>query len=204
MVQLQIWAKNLVIKMMTESIKEILKKRNNLSKEQYLDYSNKIYKKIMSLDEYKKSENLLIFYPYLGEVDVLPVALNALEHGKNVFFPKVTGETTMEFIKVLKLTEFNEGFKNIKEPIGNEIFDTHNITKKTIMILPGSTYDFHGNRTGYGKGYYDRYLENCYKNITKVGVCFELQLLEQIQNIKTTDIPMDYVIYENDIVRSKK
>ena len=146
----------------------------------------------------------MIFYPYLGEVNVVPVALDALKNGKNVYFPKVTGSTTMDFIKVSKITDFQEGYKGIKEPVGNDLFDKNNILKKTLMILPGSSYDFFGNRTGYGKGYYDRYLENCHTKIIKVGVCFELQMLDEIQNVKLTDIPMDYVINENNIVRSKK
>ena len=190
--------------MMQENIREILKKRNQLPSEKYDLFSNKICQNILSLKEYQKAENLLIFYPYLGEVDVVPVALDALKNRKNVYFPKVTGSTTMDFIKVSKITDFQEGYKGIKEPMGNEIFENDNISQKTLMILPGSSYDYFGNRTGYGKGYYDRYLENCYTQITKVGVCFELQMLDEIQNVKSTDIPMDYVINENNIVRSKK
>ena len=188
---------------MQEITKEILKKRNQLSKEEYETFSLQVCKKVISLEEYQDAQNLLIFYPYLGEVDVVSVALNAFETGKKVYFPKVTGSTTMDFIKVSKITDFQEGYKGIKEPMGNEIFENDNISQKTLMILPGSSYDYFGNRTGYGKGYYDRYLENCYTQITKVGVCFELQMLDEIQNVKSTDIPMDYVINENNIVRSK-
>lgn len=190
--------------MMQEITKEILKKRNQLSKEEYEKFSEKICKKILNLEEYQNAKNLLIFYPYLGEVDVVLVASNALETGKNVYFPKVTGSTTMDFIKVSKITDFQEGYKGIKEPIGNDVFEKNNISQETLMILPGSSYDFFGNRTGYGKGYYDRYLENCHTQIIKVGVCFELQMLNEIQNVKSTDIPMNYVINENNIVRSQK
>lgn len=187
---------------MTESTREILKKRNQLSSGQYIDYSAKICQKIVALSEYRNAENLLIFYPYLGEVNVLEIAINAFSLGKNVYFPKVTSSTDMEFVKVSQLSEFREGFKGIKEPVGNELFDKNNIRQNTIMILPGSSYDFYGNRTGYGKGYYDRYLENCREHIIKIGVCFELQMLDKIENVKPTDIPMDYVVHENNIVRS--
>lgn len=182
-------------------IKEILDARGQLSKEIYKTFSKEICRKVNVLDEYKEAENLLIFYPYLGEVDVLMNAKQALKEGKKVFFPKVTGSTTMDFIKVDSLDEFEEGYRGIKEPRGNEIFDKYNICDKTIMILPGSVFDFLGNRSGYGKGYYDRYLEMCHKNITKVGVCFSLQMLDKIPDVKTTDIPMDYVINEKNIIR---
>lgn len=177
-------------------IKEILEKRSQLSKKDNQVFSEEICKKVRELKVYKSSKNLLIFYPYLSEADVLPVAKEALCEGKNVFFPKVKDATTMEFIKIMQLTDFEEGYKGIKEPIGEEVFDKHNICEPTLMILPGSSFDYAGNRTGYGKGYYDRYLKDCYEKITKVGVCFSLQLVEEIPDVKETDIPMDYVICE--------
>ena len=74
--------------------------------------------------------------------------------------------------------------------------DKEHIEGKTIMILPGSAFDQYGNRAGYGKGYYDRYLEKCFDKIVKVGVCFSLQMLEKLPDVKTTDIPMDFIINE--------
>lgn len=177
-------------------IKEILQKRCQLSLKDNKDFSEKIRQKVKELKEYKYSKNLLIYYPYFGEVDVLDIAKEALTEGKNVFFPKVTGETTMDFIKVIQLEDFIEGYKGIKEPIGEGVFDKHNICEPTLMILPGSCFDLSGNRMGYGKGYYDRYLEECYDKICKIGVCFSLQLLDEIPDVKATDIPMDYIICE--------
>ena len=181
---------------MKEYIREILVKRSNLLKEDYHLFSTEICKKVRELKEYKSAKNILIFYPYHDEADVWPVAKEALCEGKNVFFPKVKDATTMEFIKIIQLTDFDMGYKGIKEPIGDVVFDKYNICEQTLMILPGSSFDYAGNRTGYGKGYYDRYLEDCYDKITKVGVCFSLQLVEEIPDVKETDIPMDYVICE--------
>ena len=183
-------------------IKEILDKRNNLSKEQYISFSKKICERVMELPEYEACVNLLIFYPYLSEVDILAVSRTAMEQGKRVFFPKVTSDTTMDFIEIKTLKDFHTGYKGILEPIGNQCFDKQNIIGKTMMILPGSAFDKNGNRAGYGKGYYDRYLENCHNNITKVGVCFSIQMLKQLPDVKSTDIPMDYVINEENTVRS--
>ena len=177
-------------------IKNILELRNNLLIEEYSSYSNEICQKVLELKEYQEAQNLLIFYPYNKEVNVLLVAKHGLENGKNVYFPKVTGSTTMDFIKVECLNDFSEGFKGIFEPIENSLFDKEHIEGKTIMILPGSAFDQYGNRAGYGKGYYDRYLEKCFDKIVKVGVCFSLQMLEKLPDVKTTDIPMDFIINE--------
>lgn len=182
-------------------IKDILNKRKQLSKEVYVFLSENICHKIETLKEFQMAENVLFFYPYLGEVNILPLAKKTLETGKNVYFPKVISDTEMNFIKVRNLDDFNEGYKGIKEPKEGEIFDTEHILTKTVMILPGSAFDISGNRAGYGKGYYDRYLSDCYKNITKVGICFALQMLTEIPDVKLWDIPMDYVINEETIIR---
>lgn len=184
--------------------KAILEKRKNLPKRDYILFSEKICQRVMELKEYQNAENILAFYPYLGETDILPVVRHALLLGKNVFFPKVTGDTTMEFIKVSSIEDFSEGYKGIKEPIGEYCFSKLTVKGSTCMLTPGSTFDIHGNRSGYGKGYYDRYLADCYKKIIKIGVCFSLQMLEKIQDVKETDIPMDYVINEENTIRSDK
>lgn len=188
--------------MMKAHIKAILEKRKKLSKQDYDFFSEKICRRVLNLEEYINAQNILAFYPYSGEVNILPVISDAFSRNKNIYFPKVTGETTMEFIKVSSLEEFSEGYKGIKEPIGNVNFEKLNVNELTCMLAPGSSFDVLGNRSGYGKGYYDRYLADCYNKITKIGVCFSLQMLEIIQDVKETDIPMDYVINEENTIRS--
>lgn len=191
----------MVIKIMKTYIKEILQNRKALNKADYVDFSEKICKKTEALKEYQEAENVLVFYPYLSEVDILPLVLRAHKAGKKVYFPKVTGETTMEFVLVNTLEEFSEGYKGIKEPNGTILFDKKAGFKNSCMLAPGSVFDRFGNRCGYGKGYYDRYLMDCYENITIIGICFSLQMLEKIPNVKPTDIPMDYVINEVETIR---
>ena len=185
-------------------IKEILAKRKQLPENDYFTYSNEICKKIVGLKEFKEAKKVLVFYPYLGEVNILPVVENALKDGKEMYFPKVTGETDMEFVKVNDLNEFEEGYKGIKEPVGTVFFQIEKSDEKSVMILPGSVFDIYGNRCGYGKGYYDRYLSDCFEDMVKIGVCFSLQMLDKIPDVKPTDIPMDYVISEEKIIRSEK
>lgn len=185
-------------------INKILYKRKNLSEKEYCMYSNEICQRLFRLEEYRMAENILVFYPYLGEVNILPFVSLAFGDGKKVFFPKVTGETTMEFIKVTSLGDFYEGYKGIKEPIGDILYDKQATIGSTLMIAPGTAFDKYGNRCGYGKGYYDRFLADCYKNMIKVGVCFSLQMMDKIPDVKETDIPMDYVISEINTIRSDR
>ena len=56
------------------------------------------------------------------------------------------------------------------------------------------------NRVGFGKGYYDRFLQG--KEILKIGVTFSCQQAEKL-TAKATDVKMDRIITENGILKCK-
>ncbi len=61
-----------------------------------------------------------------------------------------------------------------------------------VIFIPLLQADVHGNRLGYGKGFYDRYLALCRPDVIKIGLNF----FDPISAIPTekTDIPLDYLI----------
>jgi len=64
--------------------------------------------------------------------------------------------------------------------------------KPDLVILPLLAYDYQGNRVGYGKGYYDRFLAQI-PNIPKIGLSF-FKPVEQISDIQIWDVTLDYCI----------
>lgn len=76
-----------------------------------------------------------------------------------------------------------------------EPFDTDYITPKNIatIIVPLLCFDQNGQRVGYGKGYYDRFLSRCSPRCKAIGVsCFEP--IEKIEDAEVTDVPLDIVV----------
>ena len=65
------------------------------------------------------------------------------------------------------------------------------------MILPIVGFDERKNRLGYGKGYYDRYLQKNME-IIKMGIAFECQKWENGIPYENTDIPLDIIITETE------
>ena len=55
------------------------------------------------------------------------------------------------------------------EPISHETIDPQMID---LMIIPLLAFDQQGNRVGYGKGFYDRYLTKCKKDVIKIGISY--------------------------------
>lgn len=61
-----------------------------------------------------------------------------------------------------------------------------------VIFIPLLAFDLKGNRIGYGKGFYDRFLEQCSDSSVKIGLSF-FEAEPNISN-ETTDIPLDFCI----------
>ncbi len=65
-----------------------------------------------------------------------------------------------------------------------------------LILVPGVAFDARGGRTGHGKGYYDKLLENARLETPLVSLAFECQMFEEIP-MQDHDIFMDKVVTES-------
>ena len=65
--------------------------------------------------------------------------------------------------------------------------------KLDVVFVPMLAFDVYGNRAGYGKGFYDRFLAKCRKDVVKIGLSFFDAEPEEIPH-DVTDIPLDYCV----------
>lgn len=64
--------------------------------------------------------------------------------------------------------------------------------KLDVVFVPLLAYDKQGNRLGYGKGFYDRFLAQCKSEVIKIGLSF-FAAEDEVPH-GDTDIPLDYCI----------
>lgn len=72
-----------------------------------------------------------------------------------------------------------------------------------VVFVPLLAFDEQGNRVGYGKGFYDRFLQNCRPDVIKVGLSF-FEAEPNIEDVSTQDIALDYCVTPNKIYAFKK
>lgn len=62
-----------------------------------------------------------------------------------------------------------------------------------LVIVPLLGFDKLGNRVGYGKGYYDRFLQRCRKDCLKIGFSY-FEPVEYIEDVNENDVQLDFCI----------
>ena len=162
--------------------KEVLARRDSMSMEVRQRADMAMAYRIIGHQWFYRAEVLLVFVNYGSEIGTEEIILEALKKGKKVFVPKVEG-TEMVFYRISTMEELQEGYKGIKEPVGNtECFDYQAYQKnRMLLLMPGVAFDVYGNRMGYGKGFYDRFLAD--KELLQtysIGIGYACQRVEQV------------------------
>lgn len=112
--------------------------------------------------------------------------------GIRIVVPKVNGGGLMHFYYEEE-TELELNQWGIPEPVQAEPADLLSID---LVLVPLLCFDMHGNRVGYGMGYYDRFLASCREDVIKVGLSY-FDPEESIEDQADFDIPLDYCVTPN-------
>lgn len=126
-----------------------------------------------------------------NEVDTLPLITLLQGKDKNIVVPKVSGKNSMENYLLTDSTPFKKSAWGVPEPLdGIEIPES----KIDVVFVPLLAFDTLGNRVGYGKGYYDTFLNKCRKETVKIGLSFFGAENERITDVNENDVKLDYCV----------
>lgn len=178
--------------------KEALLNRKSISRADWLHKSEQIADRICDVKEFADAKSVLIYASYNNEVETDKLILKAMLMGKEIYMPKVDGDD-MDFYRVFSLDELEEGAFGIREPYDIEHFKFEQ-GENTVCIMPLAAFDNAGNRVGYGKGYYDKYLSRTNVN-TLIGLAFECQKTSETIIADEFDKKLNYVITEKTIYK---
>lgn len=180
-----------------EQIRAVYRKRREaLEGVQVTAWSKRICDILLEWELFRQARKLCFYYPLGKEADLLIAASQALDQGKQVYFPRTAGGV-MDFWQVAGLADFKEGCFHVMEPVSEERLDVSGEAEDVLILTPGVVFDHQKGRMGYGKGYYDRYFANV-PGAVKLGIAYQCQVTELIAT-DVWDVPMDYMITEEGI-----
>ena len=161
---------------------EVRKLKAQMTEEETDRLSDKLCSKLFELPCYIKADIILGYMPANQEIDVRKIERRAACDGKMYAVPVTFPERRMEFFLISEDTVFIEK-RGIKEPSEHTaLLDVMDLAgKNVLMIMPGLAFSKEGWRTGYGGGYYDRYLDRIKdQNITTVALCYGFQVYDHV------------------------
>ncbi len=132
-----------------------------------------IFDKVINDKEILSKKNILIYVSTNSEVDTIEI-IKYFIGKKNIAVPKIVNNE-MKFCYINNLDELKKGTFNIYEPINNNYLTSFD---DSICITPLICFDENNYRIGYGKGFYDKFL-NKYK-IVAIGLSYKECLIKKI------------------------
>jgi len=130
-----------------------------------------ILNQLLNIKELVNSDLILSYVSFNEEVDTVNFIKQVLPF-KKVAVPRIE-DSKMNFYIISSLDELKKGYFNILEPITTTKVENFN---NSCCIVPGICFNKEGYRIGYGKGYYDQFL-NDYPGYT-IGLCYSDCLID--------------------------
>lgn len=182
--------------------KEAKSYRKSLSENDRLDKSSAIINNLKALKEYQKAEVILMYASLPDEVETFSLICELTEEGKRQVFCPVTRGDEMEFYRISSVDDLKEGNFHVLEP--EPLAERRLVLQNDVhycMLMPGLMFDKRGNRLGYGKGYYDKYLARVPKgvNLTTIALSYKTMVKDAIP-AEETDWRADCVVTENEVI----
>lgn len=138
--------------------------------------SAEIQRRFLMSDLFRDARCLALYSAINNEVLTDEVVGPAIDAGKTLVFPRVSGES-LEFVVIESVAELVPGAFGVFEPSGCRLVPAE---KLDLVVVPGVAFDKRGHRLGYGRGYYDRALAKCLGSCMKVGFSYDFQLVDEL------------------------
>lgn len=177
-----------------------LERRKGLSPKQLEEISESVCHLVFSKYQVE-GKKISLFLPIerKKEINTYRIWEKAVAFGAQVAVPKANFKTNemkqvlFESVDQLEISDFGIPEPKKGRVIAAEHFD--------LVFVPLLAVDKKGNRVGYGKGFYDRFLKKCSPRCTFIGLSHFDELQEEIEDVDFHDIKLDACITPNDIYR---
>ena len=138
-----------------------------------------------------KLTNLFLPIKKFNEIDLFPLINEIIELNGKVCINQADFATN-----TIKPFYFSNKIKieinplGIPEPANGQEAKSNEID---FIIVPLLAFDNQGYRVGYGKGFYDKFLQECSSNSIFIGVN-HFNEISEIDNLGSHDIPLHFIV----------
>ena len=128
-----------------------------------------------------------------SEADLGAINESVIAAGHRLLVPRVEAGVIVAVERTVDGETVRSDY-GIEEPIGPAV-DPAEID---VVLVPGVAFDRRGRRLGYGAGYYDGFLPQLREGTALVGVCFSVQVVDEVP-VEDHDVLIDVVVSERGV-----
>ena len=153
-------------------------------------------KKLIKKRFKKRKLNFSLYFPSSYEVDILKILEVDYFRKSNFLLPIIEEGNLMNFYKWEKKDILYVNKYGLLEPIKSKKIIPD------IVMVPLLAFDEYKNRLGYGKGFYDKYLNRYLRNNKKIITVVVEFSFQKYHKLPTTnqDYKLNYIITEKGII----
>ncbi len=173
--------------------------RRQLSAEQVNNCSSHIAKQLFASLFWQQSHTVMLYLSFQNEVATRAIYERGWQESKTMLLPICAPSGGVMEMSVLSsfdaLVPNRYGINELPASL-QQIISPENID---LCIIPGIAFDHHGNRLGFGAGYYDRYLPRVNPSAKRIALAYECQLYHGTLPTDAYDLPMQYILTEKEM-----
>ena len=195
---------------MMESEADVFESRENLRRQKIAERdritpdirhesSTEIARKLNAYIQTKNFKFINCYISFRSEVETRDFIEAEIKMGIRVVVPVVEeldGKKLLIHTEISGLTNLKKGMFGLEEPVERK---PSSLQSLDAVIVPLAAFDRRGNRLGYGKGFYDKFLRELPKSIERIGIAFSTQEFEHIPSLPH-DEPLDLIVTEREVI----
>jgi 5-formyltetrahydrofolate cyclo-ligase len=184
--------------------RRVLAARDALTPAERRSKSALIHAALAGLEPVRRAATIMTYLHFRSEVETLPGLLAYLPAGCRLAVPLtlVAAQRLEIFLLSDPARQLRPGYCGIPEPdpARADLLDPGELD---LVLVPGSAFDRRGGRLGYGGGYYDRFLAAAAPQALRVGLAFDLQVVEPLP-LLPHDQRLHYLVSESGVISCRQ
>ncbi len=174
--------------------------RRELKPEFVSETSAAIQKRVLLMQEYRTSLRIGLYAPFDNEVRTDLLFTEGDKHRKESYYPTVDEKHgRLMFYRITDLGDLKPGYAGIFEPAGT-IRKLRDVNTLEALIVPGVAFDLRGGRLGFGKGFYDKCLQEFRGK--RIALAYEFQIVPELPTAVRGQ-KVDWIVTESRVIRAQ-
>lgn len=175
--------------------KMIIRKREGLSPSFIKNSGELACGHLAALPAFQRADSIMAYMDFRSEMPTKPLLALMKQAGKQLILPYTDPNFILIPYELPSLEMICVSPMGIQEP-NPAVCPKADSQKIDLVIVPGLAFDYKGNRIGYGKGCYDRFLPTLRRDVLKIGFAYDFQVLSDQLPAEPADIPLDGIVTE--------